>query len=425
MLIGIDVSRAFLPERTGIGEYSYQVIKHLRDVIASEDKVVLYVRKSFGFRISDYKTDAAIHSADYNSQFTIHIALVGKRIHGGCFVPKPDFPLPEHWSIRGIWAPRFWTQIGLSLEMLLHRPDVLFVPAHTVPVIHPKRTCVTIHGLEYEASPESYAWHERLYMRWSIRFSVRFASQIITVSENTKKDLINLYQVPSEKITVIYEGVSQNFQFPISNFQPNQNASNTKLENLDIDSKFRIQNSRFFLFIGRLEERKNVRCIIEAFEYFKERTKLSHQLVLVGKSGYGNEKIRSRIQASSFKNDIRELGYVSEVEKWKLLNHAEVFVFPSLYEGFGLPVVEAQLVGTPVITSDTSSLPEIAGDGALLVDPTRPREIGRAMVTLTTDPRRRAGIIDKATQNVKRFSWVHCARDVNQLLVPLKRSSPS
>lgn len=368
MKIGIDASRAFLSRRTGIEEYSYQVIKHLRDLLPQDGTVVLYVRKKMKFQ--GWK-----------------VVLTS---------PEIDFDLPPHWSVKSLWAPRLWTQVRLSLEMLFHRPDVLFVPAHTVPLIHPSETVVTIHGLEYEYSPESYAWYERLYMRWSIRFSVHSASQIIAVSENTKIDLINLYQVPAKKIVVIYEGIGTIHQEPQS--QP------------------LLPNFPFFLFIGRLEERKNVRRIIEAFEYFKERTKLSHKLLLAGKPGFGYEYIQFQISNSKFQKEIRELGYVTEEEKWRLLKQAEVFVFPSLYEGFGLPVLEAQSVGTPVITSDTSSLPEVAGDGAILVDARKFREIGRALVALVTDHRRRAGIIDKATRNADRFSWARCAREVAKLL---------
>ena len=394
-LIGIDASRAFLKKRTGIEEYSYQVIQHLREVVAPEAKVILYVRKKL--EIGNWKLEIR--------------------------TPEIDFPLPENWTVRGIWAPRFWTQIRLAIELLLHPVDTLFVPAHTVPWIHPKRTVVTVHGLEYEFSPESYSWYERLYMRFSIRNSVRWASQVIAVSENTKRDLVRLYSVPEEKITVIYEGANNNFQFPVSNFQSNSNNQFSKVEGSD--STFSIPHSPFFLFIGRVEERKNVGRIIEAFEIFRQKTGLPHKLILAGKPGYGYENISYKLQATSYKQDIIELGYISEEEKWELLRKAEALVFPSLYEGFGLPVIEAQMVGTPVITSTTSSLPEIASTGALLVDPFNVEALALAMEKLATDPELRAGIIDKATRNADRFSWAQCARGVAQLLSPPKNSSPA
>ncbi len=362
MRIGIDASRAFLYRRTGIEEYSYQVIRQLRDEVRDAE-VVLYMRKKIVFQ-------------------------------EGCFrfsLSEINFDLPLGWHVKGIWAPRFWTQIGLSLEMLLYPPDVLFVPAHTVPLIHPKKTVVTIHGLEYEFSPESYSFWERLYMRLSIRYSVRAAEQVIAVSENTKHDLVRLYHVPKEKIEVIYEG----FSTPLSG-----ESSTKKTE------------KPYFFFVGRLETRKNIVRIIEAFEQFKKKTGLSHQLVLAGKPGYGYKNIKERIAKSAYRSDIAEPGYITEAEKWAYLQSTEAFLFPSLYEGFGLPVIEAQSVGTPVITSNTSSLPEIAGEGAILIDPLRPERLAEAMEVLAQNPEKRADIIGKATQNVIRFSWEKCAQRV-------------
>lgn len=382
MKIGIDASRAFLAKRTGIEEYSYQIIKHLCETL-DQGEVILYVRRIFKFQITKFK-----------------VKLENQTI---------DFELPPHWKVKGIWAPRFWTQIGLSVEMIFHRPDILFIPAHTVPLIHPKQTVVTIHGLEYEVCPESYSWWERVYMRLSIRFSVWAASRVIAVSESTKRDLIQLYKVPEEKITVVYEGVDKNSQFQT-------HALDGQAPDAEVILKHQIPRNPFFLFVGRLEERKNVRRIIEAFELFKAKTKLPYKLILAGKPGYGYKKIKDQISKSKHQTDIVELGYVSEVEKWVLLKKTEALVFPSFYEGFGLPILEAQMVGTPVVTSTTSSLPEIAGGGAFLVDPTRSKELSRALVSVATDEKRRTGIINEATQNVDRFSWARCAHGVAQLL---------
>ncbi len=175
MTIGIDASRAFSKQRTGIEEYSYRVIENLRNYLPNE-KVVLYLRKN----------------------------------------QEVDFELPKKWSVKKINCPRLWTQLGLSLEMLLHPVDVLFVPAHTVPFIHPKKTIVTVHGLEYEFCPTAYSWFERFYMRLTIKKSCAWASKIISVSENTKKDLIELYNVSEKKINVVYEGCGNKIQNPKS-----------------------------------------------------------------------------------------------------------------------------------------------------------------------------------------------------------------
>jgi glycosyltransferase involved in cell wall biosynthesis len=429
MLVGIDASRAFLRHRTGIEEYSYQVIRHLRDVIPKGDFVILYVRKKISL-------SAVIPSLSRNlalmSGRSFDFAQDDKRRKFSFFEsPRMDFELPKNWEVKGLWAPRFWTQIRLSLEMLFHPPDTLFVPAHTVPVIHPARnatflnsgiaqclrkffhkfsscpfehsvaggprkTVVTVHGLEYEMFPKAYSFWERLYMRLSIRFSVRVADRIVAVSENTKRDLMRLYGVPEEKIAVIYEGYSRS----------------DKMQ----DARCRMQKDAkpYMLFIGRLEERKNAVRIIEAFGILKEKYHIPHELMLAGKPGFGCEKIRFKIRNSKY--EIREIGYVNEEEKWELLKNSDVFLFPTLYEGFGLPVLEAQAVGVPVVASKTSSLPEVGGKGALYADPLSPEDIAEQTWKLLSEKDVRDGIIAAGFENVRRFDWKKCSEEITGLL---------
>jgi len=369
MIIGIDASRAFLKRRTGIEEYSYQVIKHLRDTLPPDAKVILYVRKKLSY--------------------------AGGRLK--MTTQDIDFELPENWRVRTLWAPRFWTQVGLSIEMLLHAPDVLFVPAHTVPLIHPQKTVVTIHGLEYEFCKEAYSFWERVYMHYSIMFSCRVASTVVCVSENTKRDVMGFYGVSEEKIRVVYEGYEKRSAFTT---EPSVARS----------------EKPYLLFIGRLEARKNVVRMIEAFEMLKEKYQIPHEFILAGKPGYGYEEIRLKIEGSGSKNEIREVGYVDEEEKWKLLKGADVFLFPTLYEGFGIPVLEAQSVGVPVVTSNTSSLPEVAGEGAVLVDPLSVESIAGGVQKLLSDEGLRNGIISKGRENIQRFSWEGCAKTLSVLL---------
>ncbi len=361
MVIGIDASRAFLKRRTGIEEYSYQVISALRGPLGDTD-VVLYIR-----------SDQSV-----------------------------SFDLPKRWRVRKLRAPRFWTQIRLSFEMLFHPPDVLFVPAHTVPLIHPARTIVTVHGLEYEVFPNGYSLWERLYMRFSIRFSTRVAKRVIAVSENTRRDLVHLYGIPTEKISVVYEGISENVKrnAPDAGSRPDETGAGSR--------------HPYLLFIGRLEERKNIARIIEAFGMLKEKYGIPHELMLVGKPGYGYEKISGKIRETRY--GIREMGYVSEEEKFALLKNADVFLFPTLYEGFGLPVLEAQTAGVPVVTSDRSSLPEIGGEGALYADPSSTADIAEKTWKLLSSKDLRDDIMEKGRGNVRRFGWDRCADSIAALL---------
>jgi glycosyltransferase involved in cell wall biosynthesis len=358
MKIGIDASRAFIKNRTGIEEYSFQVIKNLIGKLNGR-QVVLYIRRN----------------------------------------QKIDFELPENWKIKIIKWPYLWTQAGLSLEMLFHPADVLFIPAHTVPFIHPKNTIVTIHGLEYEFCKYAYSFWERIYMRCVIKNSCKWAKKIVAVSENTKKDLMDLYRVPEEKIEVIYEGENliQNANLEIEN-------DNEKLKN-------------YFLFVGRLEERKNIIGIIDAFDILKEKYKISHKLILVGKPGYGFENIKYKAESSKYKNEIIFKGFVNDEEKFSLLKNASVFLFPSFYEGFGLPILEAQSAGVPVVASVKASIPEVAGDGAILIDPQKPEEISEAAYKLISDEKLRNDIIKKGLENAKRFNWEKCADKIAELLI--------
>ena len=377
MTIGIDASRAFQEKRTGIEEYSYQVIKSLMNKL-DDHRVILYVRPA-------------------NYEFLTNIQITNK------------FVLPENWEVKMIRWPYFWTQIGLSLELLFHPIDVLFIPAHTVPIVHPKNTIVTIHGLEYEFCPKAYSFWAKLYMRYVIKNSVRWAKTIIAVSNNTKNDLAKLYGVFSEKIKVVYEGVSME-----------HGTWNMEQKNI-----------KHLLFIGRLEERKNICGIIEAFEILKEKYKISHKLVLVGKPGYGWKNTKIKMQKSKYRKDISLKGFVDDEEKQELLKNADVFLFPSFYEGFGLPILEAQAVGVPVVTSNISSMPEVVDletqlplwklsfqpSSAILVNPNNSEEIAESIYKLISDKNLRDNVIKRGLENVKRFSWERCAEEISKLLI--------
>lgn len=363
MKIGIDGSRAFLQQRTGIEEYSYQVIKNLRDKFPG-DEVILYVRKN----------------------------------------QEIDFPLPENWKIKVIGWSRFWTQGGLSWEMFRRPADALFVPAHTVPFLHPKKTIVTIHGLEYEIMPQAYSYWERVYMRFSIKNSCRWAKEIISVSRNTKQDLMALYGVSSDKIRVIYEGYNaeEKVQSPKSKIQTKESGF----------QKYK----PYLLFVGRLEERKNIVGIVETFEILKREYDIPHKLVLAGRSGYKYGNIEDKINNSDFKKDIYVLGFVPDGEKFNLIKEADVFMFPTFYEGFGIPILEAQSAGVPVVTSNISSMPEVAGEAAILVDPNEPVYIAERTYPLISDVALRDDIIKKGYTNAARFSWEECAKSLANVI---------
>ena len=368
MIIGIDGSRAFLSERTGVEEYSYQIIKHLaeiKELSNSKAKVILYLRK-------------------------------GQKI---------DLNLPKNWKTKTLNWPRFWTQLGLSLEMLFHPVDVLFISAHVTPLIHPSRTVVVIHGLEYEIIKEAYSFWERFYMRHSIKFSCRWAKKIIAVSKNTKKDLMELYNVPENKIEVVYAGISSH--------------SERSEESRDLipRSFANAQDDGYLLFIGRLEKRKNIIGIISAFEVLKKRYNIPFKLALIGRTGFGYQEIKNKIEDSKYKTEIIETGFLNEKEKCALMKGSKVFLFPTLYEGFGLPILEAQALGVPVVTSNVSSLPEVGGDSVAYCNPQEPESIAAAIYKVINDENFKDALIGKGYENIKKFSWKKCAEEISRLLV--------
>jgi len=360
MKLGIDASRAFGRKRTGTEEYSYQIIKHLAKM-KIDSQVVLYLRKK------DLK--------------------------------NIDFDLPNNFKLKIISPSRFWTQIGLASEMMINKPDILFIPSYTVPQIHSRKTTVTIHGLEYRYFPECYSLKERFILELNTQFSIKWASKIIVPSESTKKDLIKFYKVIPDKIKVVYHGIGiTNHESRITNRDKNFNS----------------------LFIGRLEKRKNLVNLIKAFELFKNNIQYpisNIQLILAGKNGLGFSMIKREIQKSPYGKDIVLKDYISEKEKSELYKNADLFILPSFYEGFGLPILEAMSYGIPVICSNTSSLPEVAGGAALLINPNNPKEIAEAMNKVFSDDALRKKMIEKGFENIKKFSWKKCARETMEILL--------
>ena len=353
MLIGINAVAAFKHPRTGVEEYVYQLIKNLVSFKKSKNhNFILYVSNDSNF----------------------------------------DFDLPNNFKVKSLkWPLPMWTQIRLSAEMIKNKPEVFFVPVHVLPFVHSKNSVVTIHGLEYEYYPKMYPVSHLNYLRWSTKYALKNAQKIITVSESTKNDLIKLYNANPEKIKVIYHGV---------NLLKSKSESKNK------------KSEKYILFIGRLETKKNVNGLIEAFNLLKKKYQVPHKLILAGTQGYGVKEILKKIK----NNDIILPGYVTEEEKMLLLKEAEMFILPSFYEGFGMPILEAQAVNCPVVTSNVSSMPEVAGEGSILINPNNIEQIAESMYKIINDNDFRKRLIQEGYQNVKKFSWEKCAQETLEIL---------
>lgn len=268
---------------------------------------------------------------------------------------------------------------------------------------------ITVHDLSFLRYPEFFSlrknfWHHAL----NVKKILREADKIIAISQNTKNDIIELTGVAPEKIVVIYSGV---------NLIKREVSAEERQGFLD---KHQL-SGRFILYLGNIEPRKNISGIIAAFNNLKtkdaaEGGQLSDlKLILAGASGWKNKKIYDVYQASLYKNDIRFLGYISQKEKDILYNISSVFVYPSFYEGFGFPPLEAMVYGLPVVCSNTSSLPEVVGSAALMVNPFKTEEIGEALEIVLTDEVVRERLINQGYERLKLFSWKKTAAQYLQV----------
>lgn len=319
------------------------------------------------------------------------------------YVEHPDalpFVVRDHPRIRVIpLASRSSIRrLGWELPRRAHldRLDVLHV-TYNAPLRLP-RTCarvVTIHDLSFEHFPEFFAPHLRLLLKLSVPRSARAADAVLVDSEFVKRDLVATYRLAPDKIAVTHAAVEAEFR------RVDEAAA------LDpIRAKYRT-GARFILGVGNLQPRKNWLRLIEAFAQAKQEHRLPHTLVIVGPRAWQSEQVVAAAQGLD--DAVVFTGYVPTSDLVLLYNAAEVFVYPSLYEGFGLPVLEAMACGTPVITSNVSALPEIAGDAALLVNPYATQDIAAALVRVVSDEAYRAELRARGLARAREFSWERTA----------------
>jgi glycosyltransferase involved in cell wall biosynthesis len=265
--------------------------------------------------------------------------------------------LPSNFMTCVIPARVAWTQLHVSWEIFRRRPDALLVTSFSMPLIHPKKSIVTIHDLAWHLFPETVRIKQRLWLLFTHFFASRFAARLITVSEQTKRDVVRILRVPNRKIDVIHHGFSKpdHANTPKADAVPAQIAP---------DDQPPITEPPFVLCLGTLQPRKNLIRMIDAFLALKKKTNLPHVLVLAGKEGWMCQDVIEKIKVSPY---VLYLGYVDD--RLELLRKADLLVQPAVYEGFGLSLLDAFSQGIPVACSNVSSLPEIAGDAAELFDP--------------------------------------------------------
>lgn len=293
----------------------------------------------------------------------------------------PNFPAECQEKIN---CKRLWTLAGLSLQMLRKKPDVLFVPSHVLPLIRAKKNIIMIHDVAFARYPKIYTWRQRFYLNWSTKYAIKHAEKIIVPSELTAEDLRTVFKCPADKIEVIRHGVNELPEF-------------TDEDRQACFKKFGITDN-YLLFLGRIEHKKNVVRLIRAFISISQHLEL--KLVLGGKPGFGYELIRDIANKCDISDRIIFTDYLTEIEKAVLLKNAFAFVFPSLYEGFGMPVLEAMKACVPVIASDISVLREVGGKACYYVDPLSEEDLARAISEIMKDREMRDRMIKLGREQI-------------------------
>lgn len=360
MRIGIDYTAA-VHQRAGIGRYTRSLVKAL----ARLDKENEYI-----------------------------LLVAGRPKEGTAFPPNFEIrylPLSHHWTTI-LWQR---LRLPLSADLFTGPVDLFHSPDYVFPPLRRGKRVLTIHDLSFLRYPEGAPPGLRWYLTQAVPRSISQADLVLAVSRSTKRDLIELLEVEADRVEVLYEGVEERFH-PLD-----EEALVAVRGRYSLDFPF-------ILTVGTLEPRKNHVGLLQAYSLLKRRH--LPQLVIAGDKGWLYEGIFQEVERLGLEERVLFLGYVPEEDLPALYNLADLFVYPSLYEGFGLPPLEAMACGTPVVVSDTSSLPEVVGDGALLVPPRDVEALGEAMEKVLSDPPLREELRRKGLERAKRFRWGEAAK---------------
>ncbi len=326
------------------------------------------------------------------------------------FVEKRNikkFNLANNFRLLGVRdMPRslrlIWEQIVFPFLLKRYKIRILHSPRYTTSWLRfGWKSVVTFHDMLFLLFPQKHNILKRFFYCWMLPIAAKKAERIIAVSSSTKKDIMKLLNISSEKIRVIYLGIG-------SLYHPLE-----KKEVEDFRRKEEIFGS-FILYVGTLKKRKNVLNIIRAYKKIKEKG-IKEKLVIVGNKSGEYQNIYKAVKRSKLEKDVFFSGYVDEALLPFYYNSAFLFIYPSLYEGFGLPILEAMASGTPVITSNVSSLPEVVGDAAILVNPNNIEEMAEMMQKVLTNQKLREKMREKGLKRAKLFSWERCARETLNL----------
>ncbi|OGK20333.1 hypothetical protein A3C23_02895 [Candidatus Roizmanbacteria bacterium RIFCSPHIGHO2_02_FULL_37_13b] len=365
MIIGVDGNEANVEKRVGVSVYTYELLKYFQKKASNDTQFIIYLRVN----------------------------------------PESSMPVEtQFFKYRVVKGP-LWSQIFLPIDLYLNRKiNVFFSPAHYTPRFCPIPLVVSIHDLAYEYYPDEFLKKDLYKLKNWTKHAVSQAKRIIAVSNNTKKDIVKFYKIPKEKIDVVYNGYTNRITLDTLH------ASRSNL-----NTKYQILNTKYLLYVGTIQPRKNLLTLIEAFHLLLH-DKPDFKLVIAGKKGWMYDEIYQKVEKLKLTDKIMFTGYINESELSFLYQNAAIYVLPSLYEGFGIPILEAMSHGCPVICSNVSSLPEIGANACLYVNPNDKIELKLKIVKLIEDRELRADLIEKGKQRIKKFSWEKCGIETLAIL---------
>lgn len=357
MLIGVDGNEANVEKRVGSNIYSYELLQALSRLRL---KAIIYLKEK----------------------------------------PLRDLPKKsDRWQYRIVKPGRFSTQFGLPLSLYLHqpRPDVFFTPGHYLPRWSPCPTVMSVMDLSYIYFPGMFKKRDLWQLRQWTAASIKKAKKILTISKFSKNAIIDYYHLNPEKVVVTYPGLKMS-----------QSKKKVNLKKYGVEGNF-------LLYVGTLQPRKNLKTLIKAFSQLGDP---ELKLVIVGKKGWLYEEIFKKVKKLGLTEKVIFTGYVSHEDLPAFYQQARCFVLVSLYEGFGLPVLEAMHYGCPVVSSNVSSLPEVVGKAGILVNPNKAGEITDGIKKAIKS---RKELIEKGYQQAKKFSWEKCAKETLKVLETVGR----
>ena len=302
--------------------------------------------------------------------------------------PLVLFPPARH-PVLFYW----WFEYSVARALRQHQADIFISPDGFLSLRSKLKTLLVVHDIAYQHYPEQIPWLERRYYQHFMPRFVHHATRLATVSQYTKSDLIHHYQLHEDQIDVVYNGCNEHFQ-PIAPDEQTQ-----------IRKKY-TDGEPYLLYVGSVHPRKNVARLIEAFDQFKQQHASPLRLIIAGRFAWQTSEVQKNYQQAKHQSDILFLNrYLHPQELSRLLAAAYALIYVSLFEGFGIPLIEAMNCDVPVITANTSSMPEVAGDAGLLVDPQSTNAIAAGIATLWHDNELRQRLIQNGQQQRQRFTW--------------------